>query len=223
MVVGRRIKRNTSFLRRMGSQLFNRTVARFTGLHLNDMNCGFKAMRGVVARQLLLMGNFHRYMPVLAHLKGFRVSEIPVKNDQRKYGESRYPALRFSGFFDLLSLLFIRRNRFNPFYFFGALGALLLLPGALLLAVLFVGLLLGKVDPGTNLFLLGALIFFAGLQAMLIGFVCDFVLNHSAKRDVAEWIDGNIRGTVNCSPSSLDAMSEWEIRGEEPAPLSKDL
>ncbi|MDA0998765.1 MAG: glycosyltransferase family 2 protein, partial [Proteobacteria bacterium] len=128
LVTGWRQNRQDLRSRKLGSRIFNRTVSWATGLDLNDLNCGFKAFTKDVASQLCLYGDYHRYIPVLAHINGFRVTETPVKNDARKYGTSKYRTFRYQGFFDLLSLLFIYRYGMNPMHFFGVISLFLIVP-----------------------------------------------------------------------------------------------
>lgn len=201
MVVGRRRRRNDGFIRKRGSHLFNRTVAALTGLHLHDMNCGFKILHRDVAKHLLVFGHLHRYLAVMAHLAGFRVTETFVENQKRRYGKSRYPAFRLQGLTDLFSILFIHKHRFNPHHFFGTVGASLLIPGILLLFYLGIQQVGFNSDSGASLISqpilwIGGSLLLLGGQAILVGFACDFILHHFAPRNVCEWIDNNICETI---------------------------
>ncbi|MFH1999039.1 MAG: glycosyltransferase family 2 protein [Planctomycetota bacterium] len=207
VVVGRRQRRNDGFIRKRGSQAFNRTVAAWTGLHLHDMNCGFKILHRDAAKHLLVFGHLHRYLAVLAHLAGFRVTETFVENHKRRYGRSRYPAFRLQGLSDLFSILFIHKHRFNPHHFFGIAGVSLIVPGIVLLLCLVLRLMgsagsTGMTPLSNPYMLLAASLLLLGGQAILIGFACDFFLHHSVRRNVVEWIDDNIREIVpeNRSP-----------------------
>jgi glycosyltransferase involved in cell wall biosynthesis len=199
VVVGKRKRRNDGLVRKLGSRLFNATVARSTGLKLADMNCGFKILKREAALRLNLFGHLHRYLPVLAHLQGFSVTEAEVNNKKRKYGASRYPAFRLQGLFDLFSVLFLEKNRFNPLHFFGGLSALLLVAGAA--ALLW----------GAPLQFLGTGLLFFSLQSFLLGLVCDFILHHVQRHRVGGWIDGRIHRTVNQTPVRQGSEEEEHL------------
>ena len=94
-----------------------------SGLRLHDMNCGLKAYRAEVVRGLRLYGELHRFIPVLAHYRGFRVAELPVNHRPREHGRSRYGLERYlRGFLDLLTVTFMGRYRHRPLHLFGGLG-----------------------------------------------------------------------------------------------------
>lgn len=93
------------------SRVFNRLVSWMTGLHLHDHNCGLKVMRSDVARELTLIDDMHRFIPVMASSKGFRVVEVPIHHRPRVRGTSKYGVSRFfRGFFDLLRVAIIVRS-----------------------------------------------------------------------------------------------------------------
>ncbi len=118
----------------VASRLFNATVSFVGGLKLHDINCGFKAYRTEVAKNLRLQGEFHRFTPLLAHAMGFRVAELVVTHHPRRHGRSHYGFARlFKGFLDLFTVLLLTRYAERPSHAFG-LAALLTLLLALLLA-----------------------------------------------------------------------------------------
>src|SRR5438067_13941524 len=101
------------------------------------MNCGLKAYRAEVAHGLVLYGELHRFIPVLAHEQGYRVAELPVNHRPREHGRSRYGLERyFRGFLDLLTVSFMGRCRHRPVHRFGGLGLGLGVTGPALLAYL---------------------------------------------------------------------------------------
>ena len=115
MIVGWKVNRLDPLNRRVLSKIFNGTVAMMTGVHLHDMNCGFKAYRREVLRTLPIYGDLFRFIPVLAKWQGFRVGEVPVKHHPRKHGRSRYGLERIlRGIFDLLSVIFLGAIRASP-------------------------------------------------------------------------------------------------------------
>ncbi len=114
------------------SRVFNAMVSRLTGCNLHDHNCGFKAYRGEVLKEVSIYGEQHRFVPVLAHARGFRVSEIEVNHRPRQFGASKYGLTRFvKGFLDLLTVRFLTRFGQRPLHVLGALGLVLFLVGGL--------------------------------------------------------------------------------------------
>ena len=105
------------------SRIFNALVSWMTGCQLHDHNCGFKAYRRAVVEEVHLYGELHRFVPVLAFARGFRVAEIEVHHRPRQFGQSKYGVARFiKGFLDLLSVQFLARFGQRPLHVLGALG-----------------------------------------------------------------------------------------------------
>lgn len=211
LVQGWRTDRHDTTVRKLGSRLYNGFVKRVTGLRLHDMNCAVKAYRVEVMRALNVYGQYHRYIPLQAHLAGFRVVELPVGNSDRKYGRSKFPTFRYEGFFDLMSLLFLHKYGLNPMHFFGKLSAAVIAPSALLLLYFVVEQTLFLLHLGGSEVFNRPLLAFA-LAAMLLGglmfmtgFVCDFVLHHVIRAR----LDGIIAMSV---ASVTGAESEKDVR-----------
>ena len=123
VVVGWKQKRQDTFLKNETSKIFNGVTNLISEATLHDHNCGFKAYRAEVIKNMSLYGELHRYIAVLASAKGYRVTEIPIKHRQRKYGISKYGSSRFiKGFLDLLTIIFITKFQSRPLHFFGYLG-----------------------------------------------------------------------------------------------------
>jgi glycosyltransferase involved in cell wall biosynthesis len=117
------------------SRIWNYITSILAGVKLHDFNCGLKAYRAETAKNLEIYGEQHRYLPVLAHWDGWRVTEIPVLHHERKFGRSKYGFNKFfRGFLDLLALLFLRRYLRSPLHFFGLIAMLLIGTGCLVLA-----------------------------------------------------------------------------------------
>lgn len=105
------------------SKVFNWMVSSLTGLTLHDHNCGFKCFRREVAQELRLYGELHRFIPVLAHSRGFKVAEITVHHRRREFGHSKYGFNRFlKGFLDLLTVKFLTGYGQRPQHLLGAFG-----------------------------------------------------------------------------------------------------
>jgi glycosyltransferase involved in cell wall biosynthesis len=133
LVSGWKFPRHDPLSKTLPSRVFNKTVALTTGVVLHDMNCGFKAYRREVIDDLRLYGELHRFIPVIAHGRGFRVTEMKVHHHPRKYGSSKFGARRFArGFLDLLTVLFLTTYMRTPLRLFGTLGFLCLLGGFLI-------------------------------------------------------------------------------------------
>lgn len=123
LVSGWKQARQDPFIKTSTSKLFNAVTRRASGLHLHDFNCGLKAYRRPVARSLQVYGELHRYLPVLAHVMGFRVTEVPVRHHARRHGITKFGKSRFlNGMFDLLTVMFLSRQHSSPLHFFGRVG-----------------------------------------------------------------------------------------------------
>jgi glycosyltransferase involved in cell wall biosynthesis len=193
LVTGWRQNRSDGVVRAYGSRLFNYVVSRFGGIRLHDFNCGFKIYKSKVIKNISVYGQFHRFIPLLAHLMGFRVTEAPVSHCKRKYGFSNYPAFRYNGIFDLMSILFTYRYSFSPLYFFGMLGFVVIIPSVA--AILFIAyrhtlfvLGIGEDYISKTRFMLplSFTTFLLGINIFLTGFVCDFILYHQNKKKFTE-------------------------------------
>ena len=147
LVVGWKKIRRDPITKVAASRLFNYVVRRATGVALHDINCGFKAYRGDVARSMRLQGDMHRFVPVLVAAEGGRVTEIEVIHHPRRHGKSKYGLSRlFKGFLDLVTVLLVTRFHGRPAHVFGAAGVV-----CLVLTVVLTGadLWLAAVGPST--------------------------------------------------------------------------
>ncbi len=165
--------------RRLASRTFNLITRTVSGLHLHDFNCGLKSYSRECALELAdsCYGEQHRYLPVIAHWKGFSVTELPVNHRQRAVGQSRYGLERYvRGLLDLLTTVFLSRYARRPMHVFGSMGLVLLVPGAAaVLWLVFAKVALGESIGGRPLLILGAVMFLAGLQFLLTGLVAEMV------------------------------------------------
>jgi glycosyltransferase involved in cell wall biosynthesis len=171
------------------SRLFNLTVRRSTGIPLHDFNCGFKAYRREVLEDVKLYGELHRFIPVLAYWKGYRIGEIPVNHRARRFGRSKFGAGRLlKGLIDFLKVLFLTRYMQRPLQLFGFLGLGLLSLGGIGFIYLLVLKLMGQSlfqSHGPLLFLSGILIV-SGIQLFMLGLVGE-MLRHYAFRPEEEY------------------------------------
>ncbi len=114
----------------LGSRLWNGAVSRLSGIALHDHNCGFKAYRREVTREIDLYGEFHRYIPMLAHARGFRITEVEVEHRPRQFGASKYGGRRIlRGIIDLLTVWFLTRAGRQPAHILGGWGLVLIVVG----------------------------------------------------------------------------------------------
>jgi glycosyltransferase involved in cell wall biosynthesis len=183
LVSGWKTRRRDPWHRRLLSRLFNWTAGRMSGLRLHDMNCGLKAYRAEVVRDLRIYGELHRFIPVLAHYRGYRVGELPVSHRPRSHGRSRYGVERYlRGFLDLFSVSFLGRYGHRPLHLFGGLGLLLGAGGFGILVYLTVLKATGSAIGGRPLLILGVLLVVVGIQLFSLGLLSEMVISHHEQR-----------------------------------------
>ena len=174
------------------SKLYNWTARKITGIKLHDMNCGLKAYRNEVVKNIEVYGEMHRYIPYLAKNAGFsRITEKPVQHQKRKYGVSKFGVERFvNGFLDLISLWFLSTFGKKPMHFFGFTGILMFLTGGIMAIWIIAEKLIQQSNglvfrPVTEqpLFYLALLAVILGFQLFLAGFICEMISRNSAERN----------------------------------------
>ena len=174
------------------SKLYNATARKITGIKLHDMNCGLKAYRNEVIKNIEVYGEMHRYIPYLAKNAGFtKITEKPVQHQKRKYGVSKFGIERFvNGFLDLISLWFLSTFGKKPMHFFGFTGILMVLTGGFLAIWVIVEKLIQQSHglvyrPVTDqpLFYLALVAVLLGFQLFLAGFICEMVSRNSSERN----------------------------------------
>jgi glycosyltransferase involved in cell wall biosynthesis len=186
LVSGWKARRRDPLTRRIPSKIFNWVAGWMSGLRLHDMNCGLKAYRSDVVRSLVLYGELHRFIPVLAHEQGYRVAELPVNHRPREHGRSRYGVERYlRGFLDLLSVSFMGRYRHRPLHLFGGLGLTLTLLGFAVLLYLTVVKLTGHAIGQRPLLTLGVLLVVVGMQFFTLGLISEMITSHHEERTLA--------------------------------------
>jgi len=130
LVVGWKRERHDPATKTVPSRVFNGVVRRASGVSIHDFNCGFKAYRREILDDLRLYGDMHRFIPVMAAWKGYRVAELEVHHRARRFGRSKFGAARMvSGMFDFVRVLFLTRFMQKPLQLFGGTGILLFLAG----------------------------------------------------------------------------------------------
>jgi glycosyltransferase involved in cell wall biosynthesis len=183
LVSGWKTRRRDPLSRRLLSRIFNVVTGRLSGLRLHDLNCGLKAYRAEVVRGLRIYGELHRFIPVLAHYRGFRVAELPVNHRPREHGRSRYGMERYlRGFLDLLTVTFMGRYRHRPLHLFGGFGLVLGGAGSLVLLYLTAVKLAGEAIGHRPLLTLGVLLVVVGMQFLSLGLLSELITSHHEER-----------------------------------------
>ena len=193
IVSGWKKKRHDNKLtKNLPSKLYNATARWITGIKLHDMNCGLKAYRNEVVKNIEVYGEMHRYIPYLAKNAGFdNITEKPVHHQKRKYGVSKFGLERFiNGFLDLISLWFLSRFGKKPMHFFGFTGILMFLIGGIMTIWVIAEKLIQQSNgmsfrPVTDqpLFYLALVAVILGFQLFLTGFLGELVSRNSQERN----------------------------------------
>ena len=184
VVSGWRKERIDSFLmRRIPSRCANWLMAKLSGVDIHDFGTTFKAYRREVIQNIPLYGEMHRFIPALASWYGASICEIPIRNMNRERGKSHYGIGRtFGVFFDLLTIRFLLKYMSRPLHFFGGFGALGILVGSSISAVLLGMKILNPHQSVMELhgpmFVIGAVLIVAGIQMVAIGLLGELQVRH---------------------------------------------
>ena len=185
-------RQDNALTKNLPSKLYNATARFMTGIRLHDMNCGLKAYRKEVVKNIEVYGEMHRYIPYLAKNAGFdRIGEKPVIHRKRKYGKSKFGLERFvNGFLDLQSLWFLTKFGKRPMHFFGYTGLLMFLVGFVLTVWVIADKLVSQANglsfrPVTDqpLFYLALVAVVIGVMLFLAGFLGEMVSRSSSDRN----------------------------------------
>jgi len=184
LVSGWKKKRFDPISKTIPSRFFNFVTAKMTGIPIHDFNCGLKAYRREVVKEINVYGELHRYIPALAHWAGYRVGEKVVQHHPRKYGKTKFGLSRFfKGFLDLLTVLFNTRYIRRPLHLFGVWGILSFLIGGCIDLYLSIEWLRGETSLSNRpLFLVGFLFIIIGVQFISIGLLGEMITRQ--ERDV---------------------------------------
>lgn len=193
LVSGWKRKRYDPIMKTVPSKFFNFMTRVFSGIKLNDFNCGLKAYRLQVVKTIEVYGEMHRYIPVIAKWSGFKkIGEKVVQHRERKYGTTKFGLERFvNGFLDLLSITFVSRFSKSPMHFFGTLGTI-----CFLLGFVFTCWIVGEkmylssmnlpIDRDVveqPLFFLALVLLIVGVQLFLAGFLGELLSRNSTTRN----------------------------------------
>ncbi|MGB9701904.1 MAG: glycosyltransferase family 2 protein [Candidatus Kapaibacteriota bacterium] len=180
LVSGWKKKRYDPISKTIPSKFFNYVTSIATGVRLHDFNCGLKAYKRSVVKTVLVYGEMHRYIPALAHLDGFKVTEIPVQHHPRKYGKTKFGLSRFIyGFLDLLTVLVTVKYMKRPLHFFGTLGVLLTLIGFITNLALSIEWFMGSTSLSNRpLLWFGIASIIVGIQFISLGLLGELMTKH---------------------------------------------
>ncbi len=214
LVSGWKRDRHDPLGKTLPSRLFNAVVRRVSGVPLSDFNCGFKAYRIACIRELSVYGGFHRFLPVLASERGFRVEELVVRHRARQHGASKFGAARlFEGSLDLLTVLMVTRFRTRPLHLFGFLGGISGVTGVSVLLYLTVLWFMGEPIGTRPLLTFGVLLTIASVQFIGIGLVAELLVRTTiTSREVVSVREPAPRAKLPAvdAPAALPAPAERE-------------
>ncbi len=193
LVSGWKQKRyDNKLTKNLPSKLFNATARRVTGIQLHDMNCGLKAYRQEVVKNIEVFSEMHRYIPYLAKNAGFtKIGEKVVQHRKREFGESKFGMSRFvNGYLDLMTLWFLNKFGKQPMHFFGLVGSVMFILG--FVAIVVVGAMkLYALSHGVRAMLVGVnpyfhlsiLMMILGCMLFLAGFLGELIIRNSTERN----------------------------------------
>ena len=210
VVCGWRKQRNDPFLRkRVPSRVFNWLTSKMSGLKIHDLGTPFKAYRRETVKNISgsLYGELHRYIPVLAAWRGYKISEIEVKHNPRKHGKSKYGWSRLiRGFLDLLTVYFLEKYLSSPLHLFGTIGLLSMAFGTVTsLYLLILRIFWGQPLMDRPLFLLGIVMIVSGLQFITLGLVGEMLTRFQHENSKSKLYD--VETQVNFEPERNNGLT----------------
>ncbi len=195
LVSGWKKKRyDSKLMKNLPSKFFNATTRWLSGIKLHDFNCGLKAYKKDVIKNIEVYGEMHRYIPVIAKWAGFtKIGEKVVKHQKRQFGKSKFGMNRFiNGYLDLMSIMFVSRFSKQPMHFFGAIGTLMFFIGIVAAAVLGIQKLWAlhqglwaqtRLVTQSPYFYISLVMLIIGVQLFLVGFLAELVGRNSTTRN----------------------------------------
>ena len=176
LVSGWKKKRKDPINKTIPSKFFNYVTGKISGIKIHDFNCGLKGYKREVVKAVPLYGEMHRYIPVLAKMLGFSVSEIPVTHHPRKFGRTKFGMSRFfKGFLDLLTVIFTSRYTQRPLHLFGTIGIFFFLVGVGINGYLSVEWWMGYPIGNRPMLWLGILLILVGIQSISTGLLAEMI------------------------------------------------
>lgn len=182
LVSGWKQHRKDPLSKRLPSKFFNRLTQYMTGLHIHDFNCGFKCYTREAALSLDIYGELHRYLPAIAHWKGFRVAEIVVNHRPRVAGVSKFGITRLlSGFLDLFTIKFLMSFREKPAHAFSSAGLLMFAGGFIAAGYLVYENITVKIPLTRPLMIIVVMAMIVGIQLVSFGFISELIAYNTRK------------------------------------------
>jgi glycosyltransferase involved in cell wall biosynthesis len=177
LVCGWRYSRRDRLSKRIASKIYNVVTGMLTGVRLHDLNCGFKCIRREVLDEVMVYGERHRFIPVLASYRGFRLGEVKIDHAPRAHGSSRYGIERvLGGMFSLLTIILMTRYTNKPLHFFGFLGSLLFLIGFVIdFYLIALRILESQWLSNRPILIIGTLLIIVGVQLVLFGLLAEMI------------------------------------------------
>ena len=194
LVSGWKKKRYDPFIKRNSSQIFNRVTGWISGLKIHDFNCGLKAYRSEVVKDIQIYGQLHRFIPALAHWQGYKVGELIVRHHPRKYGKTKFGLFRFAaGLFDLFTVIFLNKFKRRPLHLFGSIGLITFLVGMIINLYLAIEKIFAKgILSNRPLLFLGILLVIVGIQFISIGLLGEMITETQKRKS-----DYSIKNVLN--------------------------
>lgn len=194
LVSGWKKKRYDPLSKTIPTRLFNAATRAISGIQLHDFNCGLKAYKSEVVKNIEVYNEMHRYIPVIAKWAGFRkIGEKVVQHRPRKYGHTKFGFERFiNGFLDLLTIFFVSKFGKRPMHFFGVLGTIMFFIGFMVTSIIIADKII-SIYSGTELprnitdqplFYVALVSIIVGVQLFLAGFIGEMISRNAAERNV---------------------------------------
>lgn len=189
LIVGNRTNKyngkNKNYIKYLSSRTINLIAKFLSGKKVDDVNCGFKLMTKEVTDTILLKSDYHRYIPILAHMEGFTITQLNIKQHPRHSGKSKYGKTGLKRFFnsiiDMLSIALVYKFKKEPFRFFGGMGLSLFVIGTLIFIYLVIKWLGGTYIYGRPLFFVSILFMILGVNFLTLGFLAELIVMNNKK------------------------------------------
>lgn len=207
------------------SRVFNWLVGRLTGVKLHDHNCGFKCYRREIFDEVRIYGELHRFVPVLAAARGWKVSEIIVNHRARKFGSSKYGVSRIvKGFLDLLTVYFLTGFDQRPQHLLGSLGILSFFAGSVALLYLACCWVVDKLYPTLEItdlherpaVMYSIALLLLGAQLISMGFLAELITSYYGRNSVTYSVKSQIGMKKSDATSTVNESTSSEGRAESP-------
>lgn len=198
LVSGWKKIRKDPLVKRISSKIFNWTASKLLGLKLHDFNCGLKIYRREVVKNINVYGELHRFLPALAHQQGFKVGELKVNHNPRKFGKSKYGKLglrRFNNYFlDIINVFLLTKYARKPLHFFGGIGLFLFFLGFIINVYLTaLKILTGSLQNRYPLLMFGILLIIVGIQLVSLGLLGEIITRSNQKKESAYFIKNYLK------------------------------